>query len=1135
MFRRDTEVRPALLNRFAEQSRDIPTTPLRSELTLTMNSLIKFALHNRMLIVCLALVTLVAGSMTMASLPIDIFPSLTRPRVTVMTECPGLSPEEVETLVTLPLEVAFNGATGVEAVRSSSGIGLSVIYVEFGWNTNIYVARQIVNERIAIVRDRLPESVKPELAPISSIMGQIVMVGMYSKDGTTPPMDVRTLADWAVRPRLLTIPGVAQVITMGGGRKQYQVKIDAAKLQSCNVTLDDVEQALIESNQNGTGGYLERGSREFLVRGIGRVQAKDDLEQLVVKAHGERSVLLRDVAVVVEGPQVKRGDSSVNGHPSVVLTIAKQPTADTRSLTDQIEHALEDLKPSLPADIEIDSSIFQQRKFIDLGIHNVLEALRDGAVLVLIILFLFLLNVRTTFITLTAIPLSIVITGLVFYFSGQSINVMTLGGLAVAMGELVDDAIVDIENVFRRLHLNARLPHPKPALDVIYHASIEVRGCIVFGTMLVILVFLPLFALSGVEGRLFAPLGVAYIVSILASLLVSLTVTPVLGSLLLARQIERQGKHAVENAAKNGSSSDHADPHGGDSFLLRILKVAITPVIRFSMNAYGLKLILLVVFAGIAASGVLVVNLGTDFLPPFDEGAAQVNIVLPPGSSLETSNRISSMVDKAFRKHMSSARNTDESMDPHGSVPSFPFNLLPGGHRPASNDKSLIKALVRRSGRAEMDEHAEGVNVTEYVVSMNPNSGIPRQEALAILRRDLEAIPGIEYEVEQPLAHLISHMLSGVSAQIAIKVFGDDLDTLRKKANEIKQAITGIPGLAPPVVEPQTLIPQLRIELNREKLAMNGLTPGHVNRLVETALNGRTVSTILERARTFDLVMKMDDEYRNDVAAIERLVIDLPSGGSVPLSAVARIYDGAGPNTISHERTKRRITIRGNTTDRDLGSVVADIQAAIRQKVKLPEGYFIEYGGQFEAQQEATRLISILSLVSLAGVFLVLFTQFPSTRIVLQIMLALPTAFVGGAVALWLTGQTLTVAGMVGFISLGGIAARNGILLVAHYVHLMKEEREEFSEAMILRGSLERLAPVLMTALTAGIGLVPLVLGGQQPGKEILYPVATVILGGLITSTICEYVVHPGLFWRFSGSAAKRLAAKVDGIGETRA
>ncbi|MCX7395225.1 MAG: efflux RND transporter permease subunit [Planctomycetales bacterium] len=1118
-----------------------------------MNALLHFSLRNRMLIVCLALITLVAGSMTMATLPIDIFPPLTRPRVSVMTECPGLSPEEVETLVTLPLEVAFNGATGVEAVRSSSGIGLSVIYVEFGWRTDIYIARQIVNERIALVRDRLPETVKPELAPISSIIGQIVMVGMYSRNGSTPPMEVRTLADWSVRPRLLTIPGVAQVITMGGGRKQYQVKVDATQLQAFEVTLEQVEQALIESNQNVTGGFLDRGSLEYLVRGIGRVQSIADLEQTVVKPHGERSVLLRDVARVVEGPQGKRGDASVNGHAAVVLTIAKQPTADTLSLTDQIEQALRELQSTLPDDIEIDSSIFQQRKFIDLGIHNVVDALRDGAVLVLIVLLLFLMNVRTTFITLTAIPLSIVITGLVFHVFGQSINVMTLGGLAVAMGELVDDAIVDIENVFRRLHQNARLAQPKPSLDVIYHASIEVRGCIVFGTMLVILVFLPLFALSGVEGRLFAPLGVAYIVSILASLLVSLTVTPVLGSLLLARQIEREGKRALEKATSGGTSTIlGAEAHGTDSFLLRALKRVITPVIHLSMNPLGLKLILLTVFAAIIGSGVLVLSLGTDFLPPFDEGAAQVNIVLPPGSSLETSNRVCRMVDTAFRKHMAPLRR--ESPDPAAPVDhrsadqdqprakarqSNVATNLPPLRIPArsasdrdqeTDDKSLIKAFVRRSGRAEMDEHAEGVNVTEYIVSMNPRSGVPRQAALALLRRDLEAIPGIEYEVEQPLAHLISHMLSGVSAQIAIKVFGDDLDRLRKTANEIKAAITGIPGLAPPVVEAQTMIPQLRIELNREQLGLHGLTPGHVNRLIETALNGRTVSTILEGSRTFDLVVRMDDEYRTDVAAIRRLAIDLPSGGQIPLEAVARVYDGAGPNTISHERTQRRITIRGNTTDGDLGSVVAAIQAAVKKNVELPAGYFIEYGGQFEAQQEATRLISLLSLVSLAGVFLVLFTQFPAARIVLQIMFALPTAFVGGTVALWLTGQTLTVASMVGFISLGGIAARNGILLVAHYLHLLQEEGEEFTEAMILRGSLERLAPVLMTALTAGIGLVPLVLGGQQPGKEILYPVATVILGGLVTSTVCEYVVHPGLFWRFSGNSAKRLSQKKEGF-----
>jgi HME family heavy-metal exporter len=665
----------------------------------------------------------------------------------------------------------------------------------------------------------------------------------------------------------------------------------------------------------------------------------------------------------------------------------------------------------------------------------------------------------------------------VFYWFGISINVMTLGGLAVAMGELVDDAIVDIENVFRRLKENAQRANPAPTLDVVYRASLEVRSSIVFGTMLVILVFVPLFALSGIEGRLFAPLGVAYITSILASLLVSLTVTPVLGSLLLGR-----------------STTSHGDT---DSLVLRSLKRLATPVIRTSLHPVGFTVILSTVVIAIIASGFLVTQLGSDFLPPFNEGAAQVNVFLPPGASLETSNKVSQMVDRRFATHMQSD----------------------------ANPKGLIKSFVRRSGRAELDEHAEGVNVTEYIVSLNPESGVSRQEALATFREELADIPGIEYEAEQPLAHLISHMLSGVSAQIAIKLYGDDLDVLREKAQQIRQAIAGVPGLAPPVVEPQQIIPQVRIDLDRDKLALYGLTPGYVNEFIETALNGKVVSSLLEGQRTFDLLVRLDEPYRSDFANLHRLSLDLPRGGRIPLDAVAKVYEAGGPNTINRENVRRRITIRANTTDRDLGSVVTDIQRAVGEKIKLPEGYFVEYSGQFEAQQEASRLILLLSGVSLAGVFLVLFTLFPSVRIVLQIMLALPIAFVGGAVALWLTGQSLSVASMVGFISLGGIAARNGILLVAHYVHLMREEGESFTESMVMRGSLERLAPVLMTALTAAIGLVPLVWGGEQPGKEILYPVATVILGGLLTSTLCEYVLHPGIFWRMSGTDAGRLAA----------
>lgn len=1045
-----------------------------------VNWLIRLSLQHRLPVVALAVATVLGGGYVCATLPIDIFPSLTRPRVVVMTEAAGLAPEEVETLVTFPLEAALNGATGVEAVRSSSGVGLSVIYVEFDWQADVYLARQVVNERLALVADRLPAGIQPQLAPISSIMGQVQIIGLWSRDGQTPPMEVRTLADWVVRQRLLTIPGVSQVIAMGGGRKQFQVHVDPDALTAYDVTLHEVEQALTESNQNATGGHVERNAQEFLIRSVGRASSAGEIGQTVVKP-GLRPVLIRDVAEVLEAPQIPRGDSSVNGRPAVVLTITKQPEADTRRLTEAVTAACAELQTLLARtnpDLVLDAGLYQQRTFIDLGVHNVLEALRDGVILVVIVLVLFLLNLRTTFITLTAIPLSIVITGLVFYSLGWSINVMTLGGLAVALGELVDDAIVDIENVYRRLRLNAALEAPRPVLTVVYEASLEVRGSIVFGTMLVILVFLPLFALPGIEGRLFAPLGVAYIVSIVASLVVSLTVTPVLGSLLLGRLKRTK--------------------HDADSWLLRQLKWLAEPVIRGSCHPLGNAAVLSAAIGSVILAGVAVLRLGSDFLPPFDEGAAQVNVVLPPGTSLTQSNHVCGMVDRAFSRHLESA----------------------------DNPRGLVLSFLRRTGRAELDEHAEGVHWTEYILTLNPDSGLSRQAALAQLRSDLDEIPGIEYEAEQPLAHLISHMLSGVSAQIAIKVFGDDLDLLRKAAGDIKDAIADVPGIAPPVVEPQRIIPQVRIELDREKLALYGITPGWVNEFVQTALYGRTVSTILEGQRTFDLVVRLEDTVRMNLSELPRLSLTLPNGERIPLAAVARVYEAGGPNTINRENVRRRVVLRVNTTDRDLGSVVQDLRQRVAANVELPEGYFVEFGGQFAAQQEATRVILLLSGVSLVGVFLVLFTLFPSTRIVLQVMSALPAAFVGGVAALWWTGQTFSVASLVGFISLGGIAARNGILLVSHYLHLMREEGEGFTVDMVVRGSLERLAPVLMTALTTGIGLVPLVVGGQQPGKEILYPVATVILGGLVTSTLSEYLLHPGLFYRFSGKDAARLTER---------
>lgn len=1031
-----------------------------------LNAIIRFSLRYRLLTILAVLVVLVYGSYTMYHLPIDVFPDLDRPRVTVMTEAPGLAPEEVETLVTFPLESVLNGATGVQAVRSSSGIGLSMIQVEFAWGTDIFVDRQVVNERLAVAADGLPEGVKPQLGPISSVMGQIMLIGMWSEGGKTSPMEVRTLADWVVRQRLQTIPGIAQVITMGGGRKQYQVLVDAAALRSYGVSLHDVERALAASNTNATGGYLNRGAQEYLVRSIGRLHDLEDMQHVVVKSDGERPVLLGQVARVVEAPQVPRGDAAVEGHPAVMITITKQPGKDTRFLTGEITKALNELKSSLPADIRLNPNVYQQRTFIELGVNNVIHALRDGSILVVIILFLFLLNFRTTFITLTAIPLSIVVTGLVFKWFGMSINTMTLGGLAVAIGELVDDAIVDVENIFRRLRENRQLADPKPALRVVYEASSEVRNSIVFSTILVVLVFVPLFAMGGMEGRLFTPLGVAYIVSIVASLLVSLTVTPVLSYWLLP--------HARVVAAEK------------DGRLLRVLKWLAGHAIRFSTRRPWP--ILATVALMVAVSIFLVTRLGRDFLPPFNEGTAQINLVLPPGDSLETSNRIAGMVERRLKD-------------------------VPG-----------VLSFGRRTGRAELDEHAEGVNMSEIIVTFAPDSEHTREEVLDRIREELTQVPGAVIAVEQPLQHVISQMLSGVKAQVGIKLYGDSLEVLRAKADEIKTAIQDVPGVTDLMVEPQVEIPQLRIELNRPELALHGLNADDVNELVETAMNGRVLSEVVMGERKFDLLVRLDDEFRNDPEQLRRLVIDLPRGGQIPLSAVASIAEASGPNTINRENVRRRIIVQCNTSGRDLGGVVGDIQQRLKPvEANLPTGYFIEYSGQFESQQSATRTIGLLSIVSLACMFLTLYTLFRSANLSLQVLAALPMAAIGAVAALVLTGQTLTVASMVGFISLAGIAARNGILLIAHYLHLVRYEGESFSQAMVERAGKERLAPMLMTALCAGIALVPLIWAAGQPGKEILYPVATVIVGGLISSTLLDFFVRPALFWLFGRHAAERL------------
>jgi HME family heavy-metal exporter len=1020
-------------------------------------------------------------------MPIDVFPDLNRPRVVIMTEALGMAPEEVESLITFPIETTMNGANGVEAVRSSSGVGISVVYVEFAYGTDIYTDRQIVAERMQMVQDRLPQGIQPQLAPISSIMGQILMLGMWSDDSKISPLELRTSADWVVRQRLLTIPGVSQVFTMGGERKQFQVLVDPEAMTRLGVTLEQVEQAVRKSNENGTGGYLDRqGPSELLVRSLGRITSLAELEMLPVTIRDGRPVLLSQVASVREGAQIKRGDSSCfvrvesenaaskkpaansqnfSGGPSVVLTVNKQPGADTRKVTDEVLRAIEELRPSLPAGVRIEAT-YSQKSFIERAIKNVEEALRDGVILVVIILFLFLMNIRTTFITLTAIPLSLFMTAIVFAVFGLSINTMTLGGIAVAMGELVDDAIVDVENIFRRLKENRIAGNPVNPLLVVFRASAEVRRSIVFSTMIVILVFLPLFALSGMEGKLFAPLGVAYIVSILSSLIVSLTVTPVLSYWLLG-----------------GSKSKG---HETDGIVLRGLKWLGQRIIRFSLAMPYLNLSVTLLLVAIAA--IFLSRLERDFLPPFNEGTIQLNVVLPPGTSLSASNEISRTVENSLKE-------IDD-----------------------------VQRFVRRTGRAELDEHAEGVNMSEFLIELDPKSPRSREQQLDEIRVAMENIPGIVTAVEQPIAHLISHMLSGVKAQVGIKVYGDDLDLLRQKAEAIKSKMQGVAGVTDLLIEPQVIIPQLRIELNRAALTQYGLNASDVNDYVQTAMNGAIVSEVLDGMRTFDLVVRMKDEYREDIAGLKRLAIHLPGGGTLPLGTVANIYESGGPNTVNRENVRRRVVIQCNVKDRGVVDVVKDIQKAIEPVVaSLPPGYYPTYEGQFQSQQSASQMIAILFAVALLGVFLVLYTLFRSINLALQVMAALPMAFIGSVAALVWTGQTVTIAAMVGFISLAGIASRNGVLLLQHYLHLVEYEGESFTKEMIVRAGIERLAPVLMTALTAGIALVPLVLAAGEPGKEILYPVATVILGGVISSTMLDFFVHPALFWLFGLRSAERV------------
>ena len=1022
-----------------------------------LNRIIQWSLKNRLLVLIAAGALLIYGGIVTYRAHVDVFPDLTAPTVTILTESHGLAPEEVESLVSLPIEAAMNGTAGVFRVRSNSAIGISIVFVEFEFGTDIYRARQLVTEKLQQVR--LPAGVPPPvLGPISSTMGEIMLISMTSKQ--TSPMELRSLADWVVRPRLLGISGVSQVMIIGGDTKQFQVLVDPAKLADYKLTLEQVTESVGAANANAAGGFLERPNEEYLIRGRARVYSPDDLANSVVAVRDGTPILLKNVATVQAGAALKRGDGSFNGQPAVVATIQKQPNANTLELTEQIERTLAALKPTLPPDVTIDTKAFQQADFIKRAVGNVNRSLVEGGIMVTVVLFLFLWNFRTTFISLTAIPLSLITAILVMSYFGITVNTMTLGGLAIAIGALVDDAIIDVENVFRRLKQNDHAARPESIVTVVFKASSEIRNSILFATLIIVLVFLPLFSLGGFEGRMFAPLAFAYIISITASLIVALTVTPVLCYYLL------------------GHSQLIHDEH--DSRLVAWLKKHYAHILNWTLR-HPYKII------GVSAAMLLVAVLlfpfmGREFLPPFNEGALNINASLPPGTSLQESNRIGRIIELALRE-----------------VPE-------------------VVSTTRRTGRAELDEHAAGVNTSEIEV-VTREGDRPHAEMMEEVRQKLDRIPGVTGEVGQPISHRIDHLLSGTRAQIAIKLFGPDLATLRTKAGEIHDAMAGVPGIVDLLVEPQVGVPQVQVNMNRPAAAAVGLRAEDLAETVDTAFNGHAPTQVLEEQRTYDVLVRFDDSARQSVESISATLIDTPTGVKVPIGQVADVRVDQGPNTINRENVQRRIIVQANVAGRDLGSVIADVRAAIGQKVQLPQGYFVQYGGQFESQEKAARQIMLLSIVAVAGILLLLYIALRSIRSALLVMANLPLALIGGVVMVFLSGGTLSIASLVGFITLFGIATRNGIMLISHYSHLMTEEGVGFRDA-IVQGSMERLSPILMTALVTGVGLIPLALGVGEPGKEIQQPMAVVILGGIVTSTFLNMIVIPALYLKYGRAEA---------------
>ncbi|MDC1812431.1 efflux RND transporter permease subunit [Bacteroides uniformis] len=1021
-----------------------------------LNKIIGFSLQNRILVLVASVLLLIGGTYTAMHTEVDVFPDLNAPTVVIMTEANGMAAEEVEQLVTFPVETAVNGATGVRRVRSSSTNGFSVVWVEFDWDTDIYLARQIVSEKLAVVSESLPANVgKPTLGPQSSILGEMLIVGLTAD--STSMLDLRTIADWTIRPRLLSTGGVAQVAVLGGDIKEYQVQLDPERMRHYGVTLSEVMNITREMNLNANGGVLYEYGNEYIVRGVLSTDKVDQIAKAVVRSNGVSGapILLEDIADVQVGAKLpKLGTASERGKHAVLLTVTKQPATSTLELTDKLEASLQDLQKNLPADVKVSTDIFRQSRFIESSIGNVQKSLLEGGIFVVIVLFLFLANIRTTVISLVTLPLSLIASILALHYMGFTINTMSLGGMAIAIGSLVDDAIVDVENVYKRLHENRLKPAGEqlPILEVVFNASKEVRMPILNSTLIIIVSFVPLFFLSGMEGRMLVPLGIAFIVALAASTVVALTVTPVLCSYLLGK--EKTKKQNNENS---------------DSAVARKMKQwygsALTFVLGHKKGVLGGTIGLFVVALG------CFFTLGRSFLPPFNEGSFTINISSLPGISLEESDKMGHRAEELLL-----------------SIPE-------------------IQTVARKTGRAELDEHALGVNVSEIEAPFELKDR-SRSELVAEVREKLGTIVGANVEIGQPISHRIDAMLSGTKANIAIKLFGDDLNRMFTLGNEIKSAIQGIPGIADLNVEQQIERPQLVISPKREMLAKYGISLPEFSEFVNVCLAGEAVSQVYEKGKSFDLTVRVKDDLRDEMEKIRNLMIDTGDGQKIPLNYVAEIRSAMGPNTISRENVKRKIVISANVADRDLRSVVNDIQAQVDAQIKLPEGYHIEYGGQFESEQAASRTLALTSFMSIVVIFLLLYHEFRNVKESAIILINLPLALIGGVFALLITTGEVSIPAIIGFISLFGIATRNGMLLISHYNHLQQEEGYGVYDSVI-RGSLDRLNPILMTALSSALALIPLALSGDLPGNEIQSPMAKVILGGLLTSTFLNGFIIP--------------------------